>query len=522
MKNKIIHWRRFKGGLRLFLIYLILSGWGFLIDKAEANNLSVSNVSLTNVSLIGGTATVQFTISWANSWWISSAPGNYDAAWVFIKYSTDSGSTWSHATLKTSGTNPTGFSAGTGTALNIIVPTDKKGAFLQRSAAGSGSVSTSSIQFVWDYATDNVSRSATAIVKVFAIEMVYIPQGSFSTGGSNDTSLVNCGFYPYGSATSTPWTITSESQITVATAGGLDYPVRAICGGCGDRSGPIPAAFPKGYAAFYMMKYEISQGQYADFLNTLTSTQALKRYPSVATDTTWTTVGAASYRYTITGSHPNYTAGTKADRACNWLSWADIVAYADWAGLRPMTELEFEKAARGPSAVVAHEYAWGSISITATTAASISKAPEDGTETITTGNCNYNNITWTSGDQGQGPLRCGIFATTTSVRWTAGAGYYGVMELSGNLWEVVVPVGNTAGRAFTGLHGDGALDADACADVTNWPGRTAAENAYITAMKGGNWQLEAAFEQVSFRLLSSSNAVYRSNAFGARLVRTAP
>ena len=33
----------------------------------------------------------------------------------------------------------------------------------------------------------------------------------------------------------------------------------------GDAAGPIPAAFPKGYAAFYMMKYDISQGQCANF-----------------------------------------------------------------------------------------------------------------------------------------------------------------------------------------------------------------------------------------------------------------
>ncbi|HCR53204.1 MAG TPA: hypothetical protein DIW27_02215, partial [Cytophagales bacterium] len=31
----------------------------------------------------------------------------------------------------------------------------------------------------------------------------------------------------------------------------------------------IPANYPKGFNAFYTMKYEVSQKQYADFFNTL-------------------------------------------------------------------------------------------------------------------------------------------------------------------------------------------------------------------------------------------------------------
>jgi formylglycine-generating enzyme required for sulfatase activity len=195
-----------------------------------------------------------------------------------------------------------------------------------------------------------------------------------------------------------------------------------------------------------------------------------------------------------------------------------------------MTEFEFEKAARGTTWTV-NEYAWGSTSITAAKTISTTSPPENGTEIITAdtnANCNYNWTTGTlpdfsGGDQGTGPLRCGIFAIANNTnRVSAGAGYYGVMELSGNLWEVVVPVGNSDGRNFDGSHGDGALDSDGCATNTGWPGTTAAKNSFVTGMKGGTWDLAAVFAQVSFRLLSESNAVYRSNAFGARLVRTAP
>ena len=38
-----------------------------------------------------------------------------------------------------------------------------------------------------------------------------------------------------------------------------------------------------------------------------------------------------------------------------WLSWADSAAYMAWAGLRPMTELEYEKAMRGPRRPVPDE-----------------------------------------------------------------------------------------------------------------------------------------------------------------------
>lgn len=50
--------------------------------------------------------------------------------------------------------------------------------------------------------------------------------------------------------------------------------------------------------------------------------------------------------------------------ACNWLTWMDGAAYTDWAALRPFTELEFEKAARGPQLVVNDEYSWGSTDLT--------------------------------------------------------------------------------------------------------------------------------------------------------------
>ncbi len=502
--NKITKIKRLGCKYCLFLFSICFLSAVFcsllLIDKAEANNLVVSSVSLGNVSLGQVTAKVQFNISWDNSWRTTT---NYDAAWVFIKYSTNAGASWNHAKLKTSGTNPAGFSQGSGTALDIVVPADKTGAFLQRSANGSGSVSTSSIQFVWDYGANGVISTSTVRVEVFAIEMVYIPTNAFYVGsGGTETSP----FYTYPTTTNA-YLISSENAINVgATSGYLYY---ASGANTGDAAGPIPAAFPKGYAAFYMMKYDISQGEYADFLNNLTSTQASTRNPAQTT-----------YRYTITGTYPNFSA-SRPDRACNFLSWADLIAYADWAALRPMTELEFEKAARGVSVPTPNEYAWGNTTIVA--AATISGV-ENGTETITTtsANCNYGSTTFSGGDAGQGPLRCGIFATGSSIRVTSGAGYYGVMDLSGNLWKRPVTVGNATGRAFIGSHGNGVLNGTGDADltvVTDWPPPSTALGA---GNRGGYWVNDAAYARASDRSYAAYTNALRSNNIGGRAVRTSP
>jgi hypothetical protein len=80
-----------------------------------------------------------------------------------------------------------------------------------------------------------------------------------------------------------------------------------------------------------------------------------------------------------------------------------------------------------------------------------------------------------------GPLRVGIFAASavTNNREETGSAFFGVMELSGNLFERCVGVGNPESRAFTGNHGDGELSSAGEADVTDWPGDC--------AWRGGSW-----------------------------------
>ena len=182
-----------------------------------------------------------------------------------------------------------------------------------------------------------------------------------------------------------------------------------------------------------------------------------------------------------------------------------------------MTELEFEKACRGTLAPVANEYAWGNTSITAATTISDT---ENGTETITNSgaNCCYSAQTFTGGDGGQGPLRCGIFAESATTREQAGASYYGIMELSGNLGEHSVTVGNGTGRGFTGVHGNGSLDSNGDANVSNWPGTDAIGSGF----RGGGWDDDASYVRVSDRNYAGDTYASRYYFNGFRCVRSLP
>lgn len=523
--------------LRTLLKSLIVSPFVLLAlcGSASANNLSVSNVALTAPNSTSNTIKVQFDISWENSWRNST---NRDAAWVFIKYSTDSGTTWAHATLKTAGTDPSDTSAGTGTAVNIIVPADKKGAFIERSANGDGTTTITEVQLTWDYGADGLADNDIARVKVFGLEMVYVPTAAFSAGDGSSTSS-----FQQGSGDTDSWAVSGPGAISVTNTASNGYYD-------GGSAYTIPAEFPEGYAAFYLMKYEITQGQYMDFLNTLTRAQQVNRVASTITADTITNtyVMANSASYTARSAiqapgsgngttapvvfNVTYSSNSKADRACNYLSWMDGCAYADWAALRPITELEYEKAARGTSADVNGEFAWGSTSITA--AATIS-GTEAGTETISTSSANahYNNTTLSGGDGGTtGPLRVGIFATSSSTRSQSGAGYYGAMELSGNVRERCVTVGHATGRGFLGTHGDGLLTTETTyeGNATNadWPGidgtstNRGVTGATGSGSRGGDWSDSGSTTlRISDRSVATTVDTTRASDLGFRAGRSA-
>jgi hypothetical protein len=280
-------------------------------------------------------------------------------------------------------------------------------------------------------------------VRVFAVEMVYVPEGDFNCTKSfahsnlhpNDNQHAERGEgqfyapgynYPVINTKLSPSLFYSElNPWAFAGYQGFSTSIR-IKGDIGidtDNNGTIDnTSYPTGYRAFFCYKYEMTEQQYADFLNTLTSTQI-------------TTLGVAGSGITL--SSGQYFSSTP-NKACNNATATRLFAYADWSGVRPMTFTEFNKASYGPQQA-GQGYAWGN-----------SELPSGYYTTIAT--------------------NVGYLATSTSTRTGpygngSGSSYYGVMELTGSATEPIVRLNFTA---FNSLNGNGILTSSGITDVNTW------------------------------------------------------
>jgi formylglycine-generating enzyme required for sulfatase activity len=580
-------------------------------------NTSAGVNNVANFSL------VQFDLRWENSWRVNVGQANWDAAWVFVKFRvgasnptftsvSSTGTTitvssttnlrvgmplrvtsgtgvfaantvitsitsatqfvvsiapttalnnasieciriWEHARLNNTGhTAPAGstIDAGLltpGTAFDATT-NPALGVFIYRDAQGIGTNTFNNTQLRWNYGANGLNDNVVISVQVFAVEMVYVPGGvDFNVGGGGGTAAFTSTTINTGNATTVP----SGTGSLGGQAGG--YPT--------GQTAPTSASWPNGYNAFFCMKYEASQGQYRDFLNTLTYAQQVNRTAVVPTSVAGTgalsstnanrngidiqtpgnatTLLPAVYGCNLNGNTTYNEAADGEWIACNFLSWMDDCAYMDWAGLRPMTELEFEKACRGNQPSVSGEYAWGTNTINAFTTSTLinsgSNVEIPNTQSTTIGNANFSN---SQTNIIQGPLRVGIFATASTTRVTSGATYYGIMEMSGNLWELIVTIGNLAGRSYTAVHGDGNLFRDGTANVDFWPGINGnatvniANTAFIgttgvtqtagSGFRGGDWGSAPAVSLVSQRAAGVWSLTNQNvSSLGLRGVRTA-
>jgi len=146
------------------------------------------------------------------------------------------------------------------------------------------------------------------------------------------------------------------------------------------------------------------------------------------------------------------------------------MAYLDWAGLRPMTELEYEKICKGPLYPVLDEFAWA-------TAVVKQFSPAD-PEALYKGTAQEtHNYTFTSPTEGivnskhlnYEVYRCGFAGKPNSSRIHSGASYWGVMELTGNTCDWVVSAITAQARNYTDQPGDGILDTQGFANQSTWP-----------------------------------------------------
>jgi len=480
------------------------------------------------------TIVVEFGLSWDNSWNLNSPP-NHDAAWIFMKYRPLGRHGFRHANLHpveniVMGNDGLGGGSTPGRTLygESTRENDQPayvGVFLSRSEISAGSNRFENVRLHWDLEGTGVDENTVLSVRVFAIEMVFIPLGEFASIHTISTGQISTATTPH--APGNIARVAHGAAIAAAITANYDFPL--------------------GVRPFYMMKHEISQHAWVDFLNTLTLEQQItlshinptapnntrfgdlhngapfnaapwgaiagRLFINVANTAVHTaTVGTAAaavipdfrhsrmnirIRQQAVGTTPaifgvNASLGQYAPAATptgGWdheinggnvpmfgLAWTDVMAYLDWAGLRPLSELEFEKAARGPLQVIQGEHAWGGTAFTVSQAMSARNRPYEVTATsganvalpsIT----NANIATAITADiGGRWPLRVGSFAREATSRMEAGGSFWGVLNMSDNVAERFVRFDVATGWIFRGTHGDGNLTGEGLADNRDWPG----------------------------------------------------
>ena len=364
--------------------------------------------------------TATLTVSWKNTW---RNKKNHDAVWLFFKLKKENETrSQRHGVLRKNSFRFVHNYLDNGVNPSFWMPDDAIGLMIFPDKEYRGEVS-------WRVQVDldvpkirNLSTEGLTYTYVHAVEMVFIPQGAFYLG--EPEAKETAAFYEYG--TNNHYRVTSENSIPVGTQNGnLFYDNQNQPEYKGDAKGIIPQEFPKGFDAFYVMKYELTQGLYADFLNSISAY--------------WTT-----NRANFGGKFYNKQRGsiyledsiyktTSRNRPASFLSFEDSIAWTDWAGLRPMTELEFEKAARGTEKPIAKDFPWGTNSN-----AKFSRYFDGNSDLV-----------W------QKPLDEKDLSDSNLELY--GASFYWVLDLNKGLWERCITVGSERGRQFKGTHGDGVL-----------------------------------------------------------------
>lgn len=487
LMNTCRPWSHKYSKLRKVTALLLLAG---MTEAAVADNLRIENVTFIRRVESSGDLRAIFDVKWQNAWNNSK---NHDAAWIFLKFIYPDGG-YAHINIESTGHRIVEMPGAAAPRATIDVAENGVGFFIYPAESHRGDVKWRVSVKLDSSAAENRYRRAK--LEVYGIEMVYVPQGPFSLGDPDTTSLGFGAFYEADAngRASGLFRIKSEDQIQIGKGKGQLY-YRRQNQYQGDQNGPVPASFPKGFHAFYVMKYEISQGQYVSFLNSLSVDHTFERF----------SFGGRSYfekRGTIKLEGGRYVAG-KPERPLNFLSWDDGLAFGDWAALRPMTELEFTKASRGPDKPLAGEFPWGTSS---TDELARVVGPDD-------------DLIMTNGwDESQ---------LNDKTRAVFGASYYWVMDLAGSVWERTISIGLEGGRKFLGTHGDGRLGSRGRATNDDWPHDYRGDEGH--GYRGGGFydqgQISHEFNPyspIAYRRFGGWAGSYPYRSYGFRCARTQP
>ena len=197
--------------------------------------------------------------------------------------------------------------------------------------------------------------------------------------------------------------------------------------------------------AFYMDKYEVTNAEYAAFLNAKGKhTESGKTWLNIA--------GRVRIEYVVGVYRAK---GGYENHPVTYVSWYGAVAYSKWKGKRLPTEAEWEKAARGNLSGLT--YPWGN--------------------TIDSSKANYNRH---------------IGDTTAVGEYTANG--YGLYDMAGNVWEWCLDGYSSRFYAVSSRQNplSGANSIEWILD--NYTGVNSSR-----VLRGGSWNEAARFVRVAFR-----------------------
>jgi formylglycine-generating enzyme required for sulfatase activity len=454
----------------------------FVVSQSSFGN----NVEITNVTYDEVNNSLNFDISWDNAFYINSSWS--DHVYIFAKYRNANGSTWESVLFETSGHSDDDSDMTFWVASNSTLIGGKRLAMsvTNQSSFTSGTQGGNCTAIL----ADNIDFFHPSF-KVFGIEMIQI------SNIGNDYYIgdgISDNRFHKGSDTTQAF-FWEHDDFSTATVGNGTNDINTTHPD-GIPVSTIPAQIFR--PPNNIMKYEISQIQYVEFLNCLNRTAQNNRVGTDVSGTSITNVFVFTQTPTIAAFTRN---GVRCDAtlpnggpitfycdlngngvpneyddgqnvAMNYLSGEDLFAYLDWAGLRPINEIEYEQLCRGSLNPVPNEFAWGTSGYTI---GYINGGPTNGTPQE-----------FLSGTPVDGPLttaqlpwRCGIAATATSNRLTSGASAYGIMDLTGGVSELVSALRSVDSYTTVPSVGDGTIDNFGKMDE-NWVKKIAQKGGLIS------------------------------------------